>query len=54
MRSIIDILDLSKEEIQDLIAVAEDIIEKILQNTTKSAKTKRLLHSFLNRQQEQD
>lgn len=27
MRSIIDILDLSKEEIQDLIAVAEDIIK---------------------------
>jgi len=27
MRSVIDILDLSKEEIQDLIAVAEDIIK---------------------------
>ena len=45
MRNIIDILDLSKEEIQDLIAVAEDIIKNPA-NYREKCKNKKLATLF--------
>ena len=53
MRSLIDILDLSVEEIDSLIATAKDIIENP-ENIQKNARERSLQHCSLNLRQEQD
>ena len=51
MRSLIDILDLSTTEIDELIKTGCDIIENP-KDTVKVVKAKNLQHCFLNPQQE--
>ena len=53
MRSVIDILDLSSSEIEELISTAKDIIENPAKYSEK-CKGKKLATLFLSHLQEQD